>query len=60
VPFEVSPAAEQDLDFAITSVSTTGQAAPATPGGFIQFRLNGVDLGADDIAVIDFISPGAG
>lgn len=43
------------------SITPSHAAPPVTPEqfpNFIQFRLNGVDLGGPDVTVIDFVGDG--
>jgi hypothetical protein len=43
------------------SISPASSAPPVTPEqfpNFIQFRLNGVDLGGPDVTVVDFVGAG--
>ena len=54
--FEVTPAPTPSTAFAVEPVT----APPAPPagafGGFIQWRVNGVDLGDNRVGVVDFVS----
>ena len=66
--FEVTSAPAPSAGFEIASASAASQAfavepvaAPPAPaagafGGFIQWRVNGVDLGDNRVGVVDFVS----
>lgn len=43
--------------FALTPASNTPPVTPQQFPNYIQFRLNGVDLGGPDVTVVDFVGP---
>lgn len=67
--FELTPAVAGSQAFALEAPEAASEAfaiEPTTPpaepppnafGGFLQWRVNGVDLGDNQVGVIDFICP---
>lgn len=53
--FALTPAAAPSQAFAVSPVAAPAPPPPNAFGGFIQWRLNGVDLGDNRVDVIDFV-----
>lgn len=53
--FEVTPAPAPSTAFAVEPTPAPPAPAAGAFGGFIQWRVNGVDLGDNRVGVVDFL-----
>ena len=54
--FEVTPAPTPSTAFAVEPVTAPPAPAVGAFGSFIQWRVNGVDLGDNRVGVVDFVT----
>lgn len=54
--FEVTPAPAPSTGFAVEAAPTPAPAPAGQFQGFIQVRVNGVDVGDNRVGVIDFLT----